>query len=224
MKKLTQEQIDVLEKLDWRVSSYTDDGRVEIGKYSPAGEDFNICVEVNDFPRSVREYAAGFDIDEHVAIWIEGRGKRGVPETARELVEDAEAIRQMLDELADALEGKEPTVTDKEAQNREELFRLMQAHPDLPIVPMVDSEIVADDCYSWWMGHWGYSALTAIYNGREKVHFKDDDEEDVLADMVGCKYYETQDGRDITELSDEEWNELYASIPWKPCIVVYITT
>ncbi len=30
------------------------------------------------------------------------------------------------------------------------------------------------------------------------------------------------DGRDITEISDEEWNELYASIPWTKCIVVYI--
>lgn len=30
------------------------------------------------------------------------------------------------------------------------------------------------------------------------------------------------DGRDITEISDDEWNELYASIPWTKCIVVYI--
>lgn len=224
MMKLTQEQTDALERLDWSVSSYTDDGRVEIGKCSPAGEDFNICVEVNDFPRSVREYAEGFDIDEHVALWIDGRGQRGVPETARELVEDAEAIQQMLNELADALEGKKPPITDQEKQNREELFRLMQQHPDLPVVPMVDAEIVADDCYAWWVGRWGHCELTATYMGREKIHFKDDDEEDVLADMVGCKYYMTQDGRDITDLSDDEWNELYATIPWTPCIAVYITT
>lgn len=36
-------------------------------------------------------------------LWIEGRGKNGVPATARELVEDAEAIRDMLNELAVAL-------------------------------------------------------------------------------------------------------------------------
>lgn len=40
MKKLEQKYLDVLEKHEWAVSSYTDDGRVEIEKYSPAGEDF----------------------------------------------------------------------------------------------------------------------------------------------------------------------------------------
>lgn len=40
-------------------------------------------------------------------------------------------------------------ITEKERKNREELFRLMQENPDLPVVPMVDGEIVADDC-----GHW----------------------------------------------------------------------
>ena len=34
----------------------------------------------------------------------------------------------------------------------------------------------------------------------------------------------TPDGEDIYDLSDEEWDELYKSIPWIKCIVVYITT
>ena len=58
MKKLEQKYMDVLEKHDWSVSSYTDDGRVEIETYSPAGEDFLMCVEVENFPRAVAEYAA----------------------------------------------------------------------------------------------------------------------------------------------------------------------
>lgn len=64
---LEQKYIDVLEKFDWQVSSYTDDGRVELETYSPAGEDFLMCVEVEDFPRAVAEYAADFDPDEHIA-------------------------------------------------------------------------------------------------------------------------------------------------------------
>ena len=104
MKKLEQKYMDVLEKHDWSVSSYTDDGRVEIETYSPAGEDFLMCVEVENFPRAVAEYAAGFDVDEHIEMWIEAKrsGTNGVP-SARELVHDAEAIDKMLDELADAL-------------------------------------------------------------------------------------------------------------------------
>lgn len=96
--------MDVLEKHDWAVSSYTDDGRVELEKYSPAGEDFIMCLEVGNFPEAVAEYAAGFDIDEHIEMWIEARrnGTRGVP-SSRELVHDAEDIDKMLQELAAAL-------------------------------------------------------------------------------------------------------------------------
>lgn len=107
---LTNRHIEILESLDWRVSSFLDDSsgeRVEIETYSPAGEDILVCVEIDDFPRRIREYAEDFDVDEHVELWIESRGQRGVPETARELIEDAEAIQKMLNELADALESEE---------------------------------------------------------------------------------------------------------------------
>lgn len=105
MKELEQKYIDILEENDWSVSSYTDDGRVELQKYSPAGEDFSIIVEVEDFTESVREYANDFDADKHAEMWIEARGKvSGVPESIGELIEDAEEIQEMLDGLADALE------------------------------------------------------------------------------------------------------------------------
>ena len=102
--KLAQKYIDVLEAHDWAVSSYTNDGRVELETYSPAGEDFCICVEVENFPEAIAKYAADFDPDEHIEMWIEGRnnGVRGVPST-RELVKDAEDIDKMLQELASAL-------------------------------------------------------------------------------------------------------------------------
>lgn len=104
MKKLEQKYLDVLEKHDWAVSSYTDDGRVEIEKYSPAGEDFSICVEVENFPDAVMEYYEDFDVDDHIDMWVEARrnGVSGVPSTRR-LAIDAEAIDEMLKELAYAL-------------------------------------------------------------------------------------------------------------------------
>jgi hypothetical protein len=106
MKKLKKEYLEVLEKNDWSVSSYTDDGRVELETYSPAGEDFSMCVEVENFPEAVAEYAADFDIDEHIEMWIEAKrtGTKGVP-SARELVHDAEKINEMLQSLAEELEA-----------------------------------------------------------------------------------------------------------------------
>lgn len=107
MKELEQKYIDILEENNWSVSSYTNDGRVVLEKYSPAGEDFSIIVEVENFTESVREYANDFDADEHATMWIEARGRvKGVPNSIRELIEDAEAIQEMLNELADALEEK----------------------------------------------------------------------------------------------------------------------
>lgn len=106
----------------------------------------------------------------------------------------------------------------------EQLLNLIKENPDLPIIPMVDYEVCGDDCCTWWMGHWGRSEVTEYYLGRERVHFKDGDEESVLGDLVGCKYYCTPDGRDITEISDEEWDVLYQAIPWTKAIVVYIET
>lgn len=103
------------------------------------------------------------------------------------------------------------------------IIKLIEENPDLPIVPMVDSEVVAEDC-GYWLGKWGRCEVTEYYEGRERIHFKDDDEEDVLNDLVGCEYSHDPHGRDIYDLSDDEWDKLYNSIQWVKCIVVYITT
>lgn len=94
---------EAFEALDWGYT-YSESGEIELEKHSPAGEDFIFSIDGQNIPQEVREYAEGFDVDEHVALWVDERGKRGVPETARELVEDAEAIKAMLEELADALD------------------------------------------------------------------------------------------------------------------------
>ena len=108
MKELEQRYIDILKENDWSICSYTGDGGVELEKYSPLGEDFLMYVEVVNFPDSVREYANDFDPDEHASMWINARGTvNGVPESVKDLIEDAYAIKQMIYELADALEGKE---------------------------------------------------------------------------------------------------------------------
>lgn len=90
----------------------------------PAGEDFIFGVQKGNFVKNVREYADGFDVDEHVELWIEGRGKNGVPATSRELVEDAEAIRDMLNELATSLEIEE---VNTETTTENDSFGIMQS-------------------------------------------------------------------------------------------------
>lgn len=99
---MNSKYIEVCERLDWTVREYKD-GSVDVAKQSPAGEDFSFGVSSDHFVQEVKEYAAYFDVDEHVELWVNGRGKGGVPSRIRELVDDAEAIDKMLQELAAAL-------------------------------------------------------------------------------------------------------------------------
>ena len=103
------------------------------------------------------------------------------------------------------------------------LITLIKENPDLPIVPMVNSEVVAED-YGYWMGKWGNCQITEYYSGRERVHFKDDDEENVLMDLCDFDWcFAVEKGTDIYYLSEEDWDNLYQGVPWTKCIVVYIT-
>ena len=104
----------------------------------------------------------------------------------------------------------------------EELLELIAKYPDLEILPLVHEEVVADDSYTYWLGSWGRSEIAEYYIGREKIHFKDDDEEDILTDLDGCEYGCDPSGRDIYALSDEDWDALYESVPWKKAIIVHI--
>lgn len=77
----------------------------EVGQYSPAGEDFFFCFEHNNDVETaiaeIKRYAYDFDINEHVEMWVMARHSvSGVPDVVT-LVEDAKAIQDMLDALAD---------------------------------------------------------------------------------------------------------------------------
>ena len=95
----------ICEKLDWYIHEYKTD--VELEKYSPAGEDFFFCVDKKDFINNVIEYAEDFDADEHAEMWVNNRHTvNGVPQSVRTLIDDADAIKEMLLELAETLKTK----------------------------------------------------------------------------------------------------------------------
>lgn len=95
------------------------------------------------------------------------------------------------------------------------LFKLIKENPDLPILPMVDSEIVADDCCARWTGSWGSSEIKDYIIGAERVHFKDEDDlENVLNDCT--------DGVDYWEVPEDVVEREYNNLPWVRAIVVNI--
>lgn len=85
----------VAEELDWNVV-FNNDGSMELGKYSPAGEDFWFSA---DSVEDIKSYAENFDPEDHAQMWV---GGNGAPDLRR-LLEDADDIKEMLMELANAL-------------------------------------------------------------------------------------------------------------------------
>ena len=103
MNKLSPEIIEIAERLGWTVKEY-DDGTAEFSQYSPAGEDFSFTVKAENAAQDIYAYYNNFDVDDHIEMWIEAKnnGVAGVP-SIRRLVDDAEAISEMLKTLAGAV-------------------------------------------------------------------------------------------------------------------------
>lgn len=113
--------------------------------------------------------------------------------------------------------------------NREwvkKLIDLMQKNPDLPIMCKVDSEIVADDGYAWWLGQFDtrYEPVIDEYStaSDEKLFLKS--EEDYTEWFEHFFDYE-----DFESVPDDEWDEFAKKkvdkvAGWKRAIFISITT
>lgn len=107
------------EELDWWWSAWIEESQngrtyVEMGQYSPAGEDFSMIIDFDSenqcgsFRDSLESYYEDFDIDEHIEMWVEAKrnGVSGVP-SIRELVDDAREIDTMILKLSQTLREME---------------------------------------------------------------------------------------------------------------------
>ena len=117
--KLKEALIKAAEEEDWSVS--VDGDCWEFEKYSPAGEDFICCVTGDDIVSEVDDYHENFDTEDHVMMHMEAKkhGLSGVP-SLKILVEDADAIDDMLCELYYALKKAEDAYYDELDEEDEE--------------------------------------------------------------------------------------------------------
>lgn len=100
------------------------------------------------------------------------------------------------------------------------LRELLIAHPDLPIIASVNSEVVADDGYADWYGDVEESCyVDTIWAGNEKMWSLNDALDDVLYFMD----WEFP-GKNTEEMTLKEIKSLIQSLPWKKYIVLNVTT
>lgn len=108
---MLNKMFDKMQELDWKFDvPEIEEGievEIEIENYSPEGENLVTTVYFDGTAKglinALEEHWDSFDVDEHVELWIESRGKRGVPSSIKDLVKDAEAIEEMYKELYEAI-------------------------------------------------------------------------------------------------------------------------
>lgn len=133
MMELSKRIEEVLEKFDFSLCGeiserYNEKGKydIELETYSPEGEDVIVSLiydgSEEGFIEAFVDYANWFDAEEHAEMWIESRGKNGVPESIKDLLEDAEWQKNMFLEVAEALNNLDDESEELESMNREQFY------------------------------------------------------------------------------------------------------
>ena len=100
------------------------------------------------------------------------------------------------------------------------LLQLIKENPGLPIVPMVEAEIV-EDGYTYYMGEWGYAEVDEYILaqrkwGNEMLLKSDEDVFDVLEKCLSKEEY------DALPDDEDECRTYLDNLQWTKAIIVYI--
>lgn len=104
-------------------------------------------------------------------------------------------------------------------KNTEELFKLIKENPTLPVVPMVEFEVVGED-YGRWMGSWGQAYIDRYLipkNSKNAIIFEN---EYTVSETL--ERYLTYDELDELPDDDRVWQDMYDKLPWIKAIIVRI--
>ncbi len=133
MMELSKRIEELLEKYDFSLCGkiterYNDKGNydVEMETYSPEGENVIVSLTYDgteeSFIHEFVDYANDFDAEEHAEMWIESRGKNGVPDSIKNLLEDAKWIKDTLMEMAEKLNNLDEESEELISMNREQFY------------------------------------------------------------------------------------------------------
>lgn len=106
------------------------------------------------------------------------------------------------------------------------LIKLMDENPELPVMCKVDSDIVAEDGYAWWLGELDERHEPQIQEYsteiEECVQFKDDEDYETWFDEI----FDTDEFIDVP---DDGWGDFMKkkvdeAANWEKAIFIRITT
>lgn len=116
-------------------------------------------------------------------------------------------------------------VMNRQTERLKELFKLIEERPDLPIMPMVDSDVVADSGYCYWSGEWGRCEIDKyIVHEDYGIMFYEQGRPDTVD--IFERYFDYAECGIDEELPDEQALPLMKAkidtLDWTEAIIVYI--
>lgn len=109
-------------------------------------------------------------------------------------------------------------------ENIKEILKLIEEHPDLPVIPMVGQDIVAD-CTDEWIASFGKAEIRKICMYEEAIIFYD---ENPFKIAEALDFYHEFLGELFDSVSTGETNiltkESIDSLDWLEVIIVHVET
>lgn len=105
-------------------------------------------------------------------------------------------------------------------ENIKEILKLIDEHPDLPVIPMVGQDIVAD-CTGEWVAHFGKAEVKKMCIYGEKVVFRE--EKNAIKTVEALELEGLTEGR-TREESIEKLTGYLDELDWLEAIIVHIET
>lgn len=113
-----------------------------------------------------------------------------------------------------------PEKMNRQQEFATELNRLMQENPDLPVVPMVNTDVCSDDSYSSWAGSFGEPRLDRKYDEDERIYFESVDFDTLVEQEFGK--LEKANNRPGSARTMQHATQNVRDFDWEPVITVYI--
>ena len=105
-------------------------------------------------------------------------------------------------------------------ENIKDVLKVINEHPDLPVIPMVGQDIVAD-CTGEWVAHFGKAEVKKMCIYGEKVIFRE--EKNAIKTVEALELEGLTEGR-AREESIEKLNGYLDELSWLEAIIVHIET
>lgn len=140
------------------------------------------------------------------------RSKAGMPQ-----VDYLEAYSKLFDVDIAYLLGEQDCRRSSKRPNPKlrKLLSLMCIYPELPVIPMVDSDVVTDEGYMYWQGSFGDSLVDKYITTANGIILKGHADTFEVLEMVYTP-------EEIQHMNNSELEILFNGLPWKSAIVVYI--